>query len=182
MADVALDACCLINLLAAGRILDPAFRGPALGLTLHVPQKAVEETLYLLKPDADGASVLVKAEIDLGPCFAAGLVHRCAIEGPAESDLFVRLAVWLDDGEAECLAIARQRGWLMATDDRPARRLARDLGVDVLSTAEVVKRWAERTGAADELIRQVLGNIETYARFTPRRNSPEYSWWMSKLP
>ena len=182
MADVALDACCLINLLAAGRILDPTAGALEPGLTLHVAQKAVEETLYLLKPDAEDPSVLVKVAIDLGPCFAAGQIDRCAIQGPAETELFVRLAVRLDDAEAECLAIAKTRAWILATDDRPARRLAAELGVGVLSTPEIVKRWADRTGAADELIRQVLGNIETYARFTPRRNSPEYSWWMSKSP
>ena len=123
-----------------------------LGLTLYVPEKAVDETLYLLKPDPDEPSVLVKVAIDLAPCFASGRIHRCTIQGPAETELFVRLAARLDDAEAECLAIAKTRGWMLATDDRPARRLAAELAVELLSTPEIVKAWADKTGVADELL------------------------------
>jgi hypothetical protein len=44
------------------------------------------------------------------------VLHECDLEGEQESDLFVQLAVKLDDGEAVCFAIAKSRGRLLAKE------------------------------------------------------------------
>lgn len=193
MRYVAVDACCLINLLAAGGILpQPSTeKGRAsrqldapssLDTTLHIPDSIARETLYLLQPDEDDETKLVKAPIDLAPYFADGLLHACDIEGEEEVGLFVQFATRLDDGEAECLAIARHRGWFLATDDRPATALAGQAGVPVLTTAELVKHWAKRTRTKKPDVAAVLRNIQRFAKFVPRRNSPEAAWWLSRFP
>ena len=199
MQDVALDACCLINLCAAGRILCagsssvPGQRGGrrgaaaserpgfGLGLNLHVPSKVIEETLYILQPDVEDASRLVKSPIDLEHLMAAGFLHRCDFEGQEEVELFVRMAIRLGDGEAACFAIAAKRGWTLATDDRLARRFAADSGSPVITTPELVRLWAENTNVSDEETVTVLQNIQKFAYFTPRANAPEYGWWISRL-
>jgi predicted nucleic acid-binding protein len=199
MQDVALDACCLINLCAAGKILGAVSpsaaprrggrRGAAaspkpgsgLGLNLHVPSKVSEEILYVLQPDVEDTSKLVKSPIDLEHFTAAGLLHKCDFEGQEEIELFVQMAIPLGDGEAACFAIAAKRGWALATDDRRARKFAADSSLAVITTPELVKLWAKNTHASDEQIVAVLQNIQRFAYFTPRANAPEYGWWMSCL-
>ena len=59
-------------------------------------------------------------------------------------ELYIELAARIgDDGESMGLAIARCRGWSVLTDDKKARRIAKELGVPVLGTPEVIKQWAE---------------------------------------
>lgn len=187
MPDVAVDACCLINLLAGGRILCPgsdpsvAAGNLAMGLTLHVPVQVIEESLYLLKPDDENPGKLVKTPVDLAPYVRAGLLDPCHTETPEEIDLFVQLATTLDDGEAACLAIAKIRGWMLATDDRPAGKLAGRLGVEAITTPGLVRRWAERTGAGRHEVATLLRSIQTFARFIPRHESPGYAWWIDRL-
>ena len=195
MKDVAIDACCLINLLAADCVL-PEFgherkksrESPepreiqSLGLILHVPSAVASESLYVFKPDHDDPGKLVKTPIELGAYFAKALLQRCEIAGEDETAYFVGYASRLDDGEAECLALAKNRGWLLATDDRVATTLAIKQGVTVLTTAELLKRWATTTQATREQVTAVLGNIRRFARFVPRPQSPEAPWWLSHFP
>jgi predicted nucleic acid-binding protein len=141
----------------------------------------IEETLYILQPDVEDTSRLVKSPIDLERFTAAGLLHKCDLEGREEIELFVRMASQLGDGEAACFAIAANRGWALATDDRRARRFAADATLAVVTTPELVKLWAENTHASDEEIVAVLQDIQRFAYFTPRANAPEYGWWVGCL-
>lgn len=196
MQDVALDACCLINLCAAGRMLCPSSsstartqrgakahkstqRSSGFGLSLHVPAKVTGEVLYIMQTDDEDQTNLVACPIDLQPYLAAGLLAPCDLETHEEIELFVQMAAQLGDGEAACFALAAKRGWALATDDRRARRLAAESGLTVITTPELVKLWAENTHASDEEIGTVLQNIQRFAYFTPRPNSPEYAWWGS---
>jgi len=161
MKDVAVDACCLINLLAAGSILPapppPAARrkaskpkraSHALEATLHVPAAVAQETYYLLQPDKDDQQKLVKVPVDLEPHFERGVLMECDVAGAEETDLFVQFASRLDDGEAACLAIAKSRGWTLATDDRPATNLAGQVGAPVVTTAQLIspRRSSSQSG------------------------------------
>ena len=192
MTDVAVDACCLINLLAADCVLpQPALRtkkskGPlqphevaSLGLILHVPPGVANESLYVLKPDQDDPAKLLKSPIDLEPYFSGGILQRCDIEGEVETAFFVGFASKLDDGEAACVALAKNRGWRLASDDRPATALAIQQGVTVLTTAELLKRWATVSKATKKEVAAALANIQRFAKFVPRLNSPESDWWLS---
>lgn len=196
MQDVVLDACCVINLFAAGKILSgEAARKPSrrkivspgsspqamkLGLefNLHLPLKVKDEVRYILRPDDEDANKLVKSEIDLAPLIKAGFLHECDLEGEEESNLFVQMASRLDDGEAACFAIAKNRGWLLATDERPTERLAKEHDVSIITTPELVKHWADKTKASEDDLAKVLWNIQTYAHYFPRKSLPMHSWWM----
>lgn len=195
MKEVAIDACCLINLLAAEAILTVSPRSsgkrkassrksesPALEVALYVPSLVARESLYLLQPDDDDDSKLVKSPIDLTPYFTHGALFECDVGSTEEMELFVQYATRLDDGEAACLAIAESRGWSVATDDRPATTLASRVGVPVLTTAQLVKQWAQGNSVNKQEVATVLLNIQRFAKFIPRQNSPEAAWWFSHLP
>jgi predicted nucleic acid-binding protein len=192
MQDVALDACCLINLYAAGRIIaaeaprsvprrkiasSKAAKLP-LDFTLHLPAKVKEEVRYVLQPDEEDESKLVKTDIDLTPLIQAGFLHECDLEGADETELFVQMATKLDDGEAACFAIAKNRGWLLATDERPTENLAKKHGVSIITTPELVKHWADKIKADEGDVAKVLWKIQTYAHYFPRKTLPLHSWWM----
>jgi predicted nucleic acid-binding protein len=178
MSDTIVDSCCVINLYAAGNLLTLL---PPLGLRLHVPEKVLGESLYVRQPDPADAAKLVQRTVDLSPIIGAGLLHRCDLEGEDELSLFVQLATTLDDGEATCLALAKQRGWTLATDDRKGRREAGSLGVPVVTTSELVKAWADATKADDTAVAKLLREIQDYARFAPHKTMPLHQWWVDTL-
>ena len=192
MQDVALDSCCLINLYAAGTIFAtgaprsaPRRKGasshaPSLpfDFNLHLPVEVKKEVQYILQPDDEDKSKLVKTEIDLAPLIKAGILHECNLTGNEEAELFVQMATKLDDGEAVCFAIAKNRGWLLATDERPTENMAKTHGVTIVTTPELVKHWATKTKATDDEVAAVLWNIQTFAHYFPRKTLPLHSWWM----
>jgi predicted nucleic acid-binding protein len=168
------DACCLINLYAAGDLAS-LLRG--IGWPVYVSVGVVAEAYYTLVPDEEEQSRLIPVPIDLSPAIDQGVLKTCEVSGDEEAELFVRLASTLDDGEAGCLAIAKVRGWSLATDDRKATHLATDLGVLTITTPELMKRWADCARPDAGSLTQAIRNIQTYARFVPRPGSPLSVWW-----
>jgi predicted nucleic acid-binding protein len=124
---------------------------------------------------------LVKHLIDLNPYFRDGILSRCEVEGKRETEDFVAFASRLDDGEAVCMALAKNRNWSLATDDRLAIKLANEQGVQVLTTAQLLKQWSTHSNASPEKCATALRNIQRFARFVPRPGSPEADWWRSRL-
>ena len=80
-----------------------------------------------------------------------------------------------------CLALAESRGWLIATDDRKAIRVAQQAGLTVLSCPELIKTWADATRPDNALLVRVLSDIQRLARFTPTATMPESTWWFKQL-
>lgn len=178
MPDTTVDTCCVLNLYASGNFL-PLLE--SVNLDFHVPKQVVEESQYIRQRDPKDPTQLIPLEVDLDPAIQAGLLHPCQLEGEDELAYFVQLATTLDDGEAACLAIAKVRGWGLVTDDRIARREAIQLGVEVITTAELVKGWSEAQKVPIAEVAQVLQNIRLYSRFEPNKNMPLYEWWLTTI-
>lgn len=178
MSSIALDACCLLNLVAAGKVLHE--NSTKLGFSFFVPRVVAKESIYILQPDDDQAGQLVRKEVDMNQYVDRKLVCDCDIEGSCEAELYVQFAVQIDDGEAACLAIAKSRSWILATDDRVARRIATEHSVKVLGTPEIVRTWAESNSVSDSEIASVIGNIQRFAKYVPRLNVPDADWWYQK--
>jgi predicted nucleic acid-binding protein len=176
MPDAVIDSCCLINLCAAGDLGDVL---PPLGLTWHIPKAVMGETLFLRDVDSDGNRQLRR--VDLQASVDRGLLRPCSPESEAETSLYVALAAALDDGEAMALAIAKSRAWRLATDDRLAIRHAKDLGVPIVTTPELMKRWADALSLDIAQVRAALGRIQKLARFVPSPSFPMHSWWVKQL-
>ncbi len=178
MSSVAIDACCLLNLIAAGNILHE--NSTKLGFSIFVPKIVAKESTYILEPDDDQSGQLVRQEVDMNRYVERQLLSYCDIEGSVEAELYVKFAVQLDDGEAACLAIAKSRSWIMATDDRIARRMAMEQSVKVLGTPEIVRTWAECNCVSHGEIALAIGNIQRFAKYTPRANGLDADWWYRK--
>jgi predicted nucleic acid-binding protein len=57
---------------------------------------------------------------------------------PGEQGQFETFCEHLGEGEASCLAVARERRYRLATDDKDARRLARQLGISLTGTVGIL--------------------------------------------
>jgi predicted nucleic acid-binding protein len=168
--DVVLDTCCLVNLAAIDGTLECL---AVFGLTWYVPT-AVETEGIFIRSATDTKEV---RRIDLAPNITAGIVRICAPADDVEHALYVELAMSLDDGEAMALAIAKSRRWKLATDDRKARNTAASIGVAIVTTPELLERWATRAHHSEAETADALRRIESLARFTPPDNSPGTEWW-----
>lgn len=172
--DVVLDTCCLVNLAAIDGTLDCL---ASFGLIWYVPIAVQTEGVFI-RVAADGREV---KRIDLTSSVTKGAVQICSPADDAEHALYVELALNLGDGEAMALAIAKNRGWKVATDDRKARNKADAIGVSVVTTPELVQRWASDSPRSKAEVAMALRRVETLARFSPAENSPAAKWWRQLL-
>ncbi|MGE0826775.1 MAG: DUF3368 domain-containing protein [Candidatus Binatia bacterium] len=62
------------------------------------------------------------------------------VEPPADQALVAALKLLVDDGEAEAIALAHERGLRIILDDRRARSVGKRLGVALIGTVGVLVR------------------------------------------
>ena len=79
---------------------------------------------------------------------------------PAEQVQFETLHEYLGAGEASCLAVAQERRYRLATDDKDARRLARQLGLSLTGSIGIlgilVKKGALSLVEGDRLLQEMV--------------------------
>jgi len=172
MPDAIIDACCFINIYATGE-LRGFLQGSAWGW--HIPSAALAESLFIRVTSDKGDDA--REPIMPEPYINENLITLVEVGGADEAELYVRLAGDLDDGEAMALAIAKSRGWTLATDDRKAKRFASDLDVPVVTTPELMQRWAMASKIRPAKLKRLLSNIQNCARFVPAEDAPCYDWW-----
>ncbi|MHB1559169.1 MAG: hypothetical protein ACYC61_17080 [Isosphaeraceae bacterium] len=178
MPAVILDACGALNLYASGRFVSIL---SSLGHEWYIPSAVERESQQYRQPDPADPDRLIALPIDLAPAIRAGVLRRCDCEGDEETELYVELAARIDDGESMGLAIARCRGWSILTDDKKARRIAKELGVPVLETTRVVWQWAQIVKPGGDELATVLRAIERFASFRPGRGAEHYEWWTASM-
>ncbi len=176
MADHIIDACCLINLYASGRIQSII---PACGGDFYVSDEVRRESMSIRQVDPMDSTLLIPSLIDFAPEISKGLIKECRLETKQEIEFYVNFAIEVDDGEASSMAIAKSRNWMVATDDRKAIRLASEFGIAIITTPELVERWINITNPTENEIKQTVQAIERFAKFRPRRDDPLHDWWTS---
>ena len=175
MPAVILDACVTLNLYASGRFVSIL---TAQGHEWYLPAAVERESQQYRQPDPADPDKLIVRPIDLTPAIDGGVLNRCDCEGDAEITAYVELAARIgDDGESMGLAIAKCRGWSVLTDDKKARRLAKELGVRVAGTPDVMKQWSEIIMPSAMELSLVLRAVERFANYRPGRGAENFAWW-----
>jgi hypothetical protein len=173
-----LDACCLINLFATGRIEEILTALPFRCATSRYV--ATREVLAVAREPVEGGPL--QREV-LAPETVERFDHLAVLDLATEQEIFdfVRFAAELDDGEASVCALALARGGAVATDDRKALRvLGREAPpVPAIQTPELLYDWARLSKAPQAEVAEVLRAIKRRARFYPRRDAPRFAWWAS---
>jgi predicted nucleic acid-binding protein len=171
---VILDACVLINLLASEEAEDIL---QATGKECRICVVVEKESLYL-RPDDPHEETFESVKLDV--LINSGLLTLCDIEGDYEAALYVDYASRMDDGEAMSTAIAVSRNYILATDDRKARRIFLESITDskrLTSTSELIRNWADNRLISPVRLKAVLTRIQHKANFCPPRRDPNFTWW-----
>ena len=175
-----LDASCLLNLYATGRLGEIAL---AVGGRIEVADYVLErEAIYTWQTDSTGTRE-VAVPVDLTPLVEDGLIRVVRLEHPGEQETFVTLAALVDDGEAATAALALHRGCAIATDDRKARRVFGEFmpGVPLVSTLDLIKLWADESRVSAEELRSAMDAMRDSASYVPGSRDPLFEWWTTVM-
>jgi predicted nucleic acid-binding protein len=171
---VVLDACCVLNFCASGHFIAILKSIPGQVVVTEVVREKELLTLQRLKDEKDEGVIQFEAAI------TQGLLLVVDFESESEEETFVNYAFELgDDGESATCAIAIHRGWAIATDDKKAIAFSQKEAphLQVVSTLEIIKNWAEEANLDSPELRAVLTAIRIKGRYIPHRNHPLLSWW-----
>ena len=175
MSNHIIDCCSLINLYTGWGNLNEL---GTLNWHWHVCDAVLNEAEYTREYGADGKPTLVKISLaETQP----GLLKVASIENDLEMADYVDFASEMDDGEAQALAIAKHRGFVLLTDDNKAIKVARrpEVGVQVLTTAQIWRLWSQKSKENELRLPTVIERITTLARFRPKPGSSDFLWWNS---
>jgi hypothetical protein len=174
---VLLDACCLLNLYASGRLGEIL---TALPFRFAVAEAVVAEALYVIRKGS-GSQPDEKVPVELQPLFDRGVIERWQLETDDEASLHIAFAEKIDDGEAMTCALAVKRNACVASDDAKPIRILRERAPEVprYSTLNILKAWADILAVPTSEIQAMLDTIGASAVYRPRANDPLYSWWKS---
>ncbi len=126
---------------------------------LYVPTAVYNEIRYGLDEGYTFYRPLIE---QVYPHHNDGWIHLTHIVGETELLRLSQLPRKIHAGEAECLSIARERGWLLLTDDRAARKIAKSwqvalsgtLGTLVLMVEQDIYPLAQANDHLSQMIRQ----------------------------
>lgn len=176
---VVLDACCVLNFCASRHFIAILKSIPAQVVVTEVVREKELITLQRLKDEENEGATQFEAAI------TQGLLSVVDFESESEEEAFVNYAFELgDDGESATCAIAIYRGWAIATDDKKAIAFSQKEAphLQVISTLEIIKNWAEEANLGSPELRAVLTDIRIKGRYIPHRNHPLFSWWENLMP
>ena len=169
-----LDTCVALNLYASRRLIDVVRSVPGGCLIADV---VLGEALYVER-GGQGDDAHDREPVELAEAFAERLIIVASLGSDAELLTFVDLlAAGLGTGEAATIALARHRQWVVATDDRRARRLAANLGVSLRWTLDLMRHWGDAASIDAVSMRAALTDIRLRASYVPGRAHPLKTWW-----
>jgi predicted nucleic acid-binding protein len=173
-----IDCCSLLNLLTGWRNLESLGE---LGVTWHICDAVRNETEYVKEYDETGGKRIVP--IDISSLLDSGIMNTVKPETDAEYADYVNYAMEIDDGEAQAIAIAKHRKFVLLSDDRRAVRFAirPDIGVPTTTTPEILKAWADLSEQNQARLYEIIPRISDLAKFSPRSDSPLRDWWLRHL-
>jgi len=176
---IILDACVVMNLYASGQMEGIL---TSISETLAVAVYVMKfEALTVYKESKQSAPDEREA-IQLQPFVDKGLLRVADVETDVERAAFLSfLAQRLDDGEAATMAIASNRNWAVATDDRLAVRVigSQHSHLEVVSTPDIMKHWQEKGKPDAHILGKAIVDIEKRANFLLGRRHLLYEWWES---
>jgi hypothetical protein len=154
----------------------------ASGYIWHLPVAVQSELKFIRQPDPADPKKVISVPVDLAPLISAGVLTICQPDIREELDLFTQYAtLFRSDGEAMCMSVAESRGWLIATDDKKAIRIAQQAGISVVSSPQLVKMWHDNAHPDQPTLVRALTDIEVLAQFRPNPAMPEHEWWLNHL-
>lgn len=165
------DSSVLLNLLATDCLASiAAATGWQFAICSAVPDEAKK-----LRDIQNGEMV----EVDITHHIGSGLLQVLELSGEEEQAFYVEQSIVVDDAEAMSIAIAAHRRLDLAIDDKQAANHARRTfpGIQLWSTPEIVKQWAEAGRVDAKSRRNTIRLIEIRSRYFPPNSHVLAEWW-----
>lgn len=172
MTHYCLDACSIINLFCGWGGIQELH---SFGTSWSTTTTALGEFKDVRVQQADGTIVRMPVNHELLLEQYPLIVH--AEFHPQEVATVMDLSALIDDGEAECLAIAKHRELIFVSDDGPAILAAEGLGVRTASSLDLIITWAELEASRPARLTEIAERIEVLAKYVPPRSHPRREWW-----
>ncbi len=175
-----MDACCVINLRASGR-MEAVLTSAPIQMAIAEYVKEYEALAFFNGPKEDVTRQ--REDIDLQPLIDANILELADLDLKTESDAYVGFADELDDGEAVTGAIALNRGWGIATDDKKAISVFKGESPEtqIITTPELMKIWVDIAKPSSRAVHDALRCIELRARYRPGVRHALHPWWTEML-
>lgn len=169
-SNLLIDTCCLINLCASGELLN----------ILQVVNISAQATIV---EEVKHELLEIENIEQFESAIEQGLLLIVDFKSEIEETAFINYAVEIDDGEAATGAIAINRGWAMATDDKKAIKFLsqESSSLQIISTPEIIKYWSKKMNIDQSKLSEVLKNIRVKARYMPPKNHPLKLWWQTAI-
>jgi predicted nucleic acid-binding protein len=173
-----IDCCSLLNLFTGWGNLDNL---RSLPYAWNICDAVLGESEFTREYGSDGNAIEIP--LDVPRLIQSGLLSVVRPDTDAELADYVAFASEIDDGEAQALALAKHRKYILLTDDRKATRIAHraDVQVATITTIGILREWRERTEVDRTVLREVIKRIQVLARFSPRKDSADLQWWLAHL-
>lgn len=172
MTHYCLDACSIINFFCGWGGIQELH---SFGTSWSTTTTALDEFKEVRVLQADGT--IVRSPIDQGMLLQQYPLIVHTELSPDELTTATKLSEEIDDGEAECIAVAHHRSLVFVSDDRPAIAVAASLGVSTASSLDLISQWADQNPSRAADLKDILVRIETLARYVPPRNHLRRTWW-----
>lgn len=172
------DCCSLLNLFTGWGSLENLRPLP---YTWSICEAVLSESEFTREYGPEGNTIDVP--LDMPALIQSGLLSVVRPETDTELADYVAFAGEIDDGEAQALALAKHRNYILLTDDRKATKIAQraDVQVTTITTVNILREWQEHTGVNRAALRQIINRIQFLARFSPRKDSADLRWWLAQL-
>lgn len=172
MTHYCLDACSIINLFCGWGGIQELH---TFGVSWSTTTTALGEFKDVRIQQADGT--IIRSPIDHSVVLQQFPLTILSDLSDDELDTAMDLSVEIDDGEAECLAVALHRNLVFVSDDGLAITTAESRGVQAVSSLDLISQWADLDPSRPALLLGILERIELLARYVPSRNHPRRGWW-----
>jgi hypothetical protein len=174
---VIVDACCIINLYATDRMGD-ILRAAPVRFAVCSYVKDTEALAVNDGVDTDGNPK--QTPVDLQPLVSAGLLEIVVPDWSILSPHIIMLAKGGIRGMGEKIsgAIAHNKDWAIATDDRDAQRKLAALmpRTQIVTTLELVRNWADMENVTTDVLREVLSRIQVRGNYIFPPSHQLYGW------
>lgn len=175
MPERIIDCCTLLNLYAGwGGLTELA----EFDVSWCISKSVSKESEYVREYDTTSGKIIT-IPLGMDGAVKAGLLSIIAAESEQERTDYVEFATELDDGEAESLALAKNRQLILVTDDQKSLHVARrpDVNVEPLTTVSVLQEWEKMNRTNSKRLKVVVNRIRDLARFHPPPGTPDRAWW-----
>lgn len=175
---IVLDTCCVLNFCASGHLAKILKSIPAQVVVTEVVRSQELLTLKRVEENLEGDRTTFEEAIN------KGLIAIEDFSSPEEEEAFINYVFELkDDGESATFAIAANRSWAVATDDKKATSFfKREFPkLQLLSSLEILRNYAAEAQLAPAELKNLLQGVRKKGRYLPSQSHPLINWWEASI-